>query len=282
MTALRQLATSIGLDPRRLGRLRWLKKVKVLHQEGGSVREHFEYLLLDPEIDNFTYELANEDELVLWIAEQFGVARERVAELVIEARSNSSMYDRLRQATSRRLSMKTEPPLGRRLGWYVIVRLLQPTRVVETGIHDGLGSLVLLSALERNAQEGKEGSLVSFDIDATAGWIVGRHPRWSRRIESTRTGLATALEEAPVQMFLHDSLHTYEHERFELECAAGQLPAGGLLVSDNSHGTSALHDVCVAHGFRYSYFAERPRAHFYRGAGIGLGVVVSPEAPAEG
>jgi Methyltransferase domain len=269
--AVRDRLWAAGLDPRVVGRLRWIKKVHVLRLSGVSPWRHVRYVLVDPEIDNFTYELANEDELVSWLAGQFGATSERVAELLAEAHANPGLNGRLRAATSRRFSMKTAPPLGRRLGWYVIVRLLKPARMVETGIHDGLGSLTLLHALDRNAAEGAPGELVSFDIDNTAGWIVGDHRRWSRRIESTRDALAGALQEAPTQVFLHDSLHTYDHERFELETAAAHLAPGGLLMSDNSNETTALADVCAEVGARYAYFRERPLGHFYRGDGIGIG-----------
>lgn len=271
MRSPRELLTGVGLDPRRVGRLRWAKKVQVLRAHGEPVLRNLGYVISDPEIDNFTYELGNEGELCDWIATSLPCDRGRAAELLVEARSNPALYERLRLATSGRFSAKSEPPLGRRLGWYVIVRLVQPTRVIETGIHDGLGSLVLLAALDRNAEDGVEGELVSFDVDRTSGWMVGDHPRWSRRIESTTTGLETALREAPTQIFLHDSLHTYEHEHFELSTAARFLDRAGVLLSDNSHATSALSDVCERDGLRYEYFAERPRAHFYRGGGIGLG-----------
>ena len=42
---------------------------------------------------------------------------------------------------------------GRRIGWYVFVRLLKPRVVVETGVHHGVGACVLTRALMKNAQE---------------------------------------------------------------------------------------------------------------------------------
>lgn len=225
------------------------------------------YVLTDPEVDNFTYELLNENELVSWIATLLDADRSRVAELLVEARSNEQIYEPLRDATVRRWSMKTAPPIGRRLGWYVIVRLLQPERIIETGIHDGIGSLVLLAALDRNGS----GELVSTDVDGNAGWIVGDHPRWSRRILGDPQDLERILAEAPFQIFLHDSLHTAEHERFELEAAARRI-GSGVLISDNSHATDVLESVCRDVGRRYSFWHERPRGHFYPGGGIGVGV----------
>jgi hypothetical protein len=265
---LTRIATDIGLDPRRFNRIRYVKKLRVLRDYKAALLPNLGYILTDPEIDNFTYELENEDRLARWIAETFEADYAQVCEHLIEARSDQRIYEPLRRVTSR-WSAKTSPPLGRRVGWYVITRLLKPARVVETGIHDGIGSLVFLAALERNANDGVDGTLVSFDIDKRAGWIVGQHPRWSRRIGDSRILLRQALAEAPVQIFLHDSLHTVEHESFELEAAASLMERASVLISDNSHVTTVLRDVAERHSRRYSFFREQPRAHFYPGAGIG-------------
>lgn len=270
--AIRQALWSVGITPRLVGRLRWTRKLQLLRRYNAPVRGNLAYILGDPEVDNFTYELANEDELVLWLSRELGTNRGRVAELLVEARSNNDLYRRLREQTELRMSMKTEPALGRRLGWYVIVRLVKPARIIETGTHDGIGSLVLLSALDRNAAEASPGQLISIDPDPTSGWIVGERANWSRRTADSRAVLREILEEAQVQLFLHDSLHSYEHERFELETAAAAMESG-ILLSDNSHETSALSDISEKIGARYSFWKERPRNHFYPGAGIGMAVL---------
>ena len=179
---------------------------------------------------------------------------------------------RLRDATANRWWWaKASPPFGKRLGWHAIARTLKPKLIVETGVDDGLGSLVLLRALERNAKEDAPGQLLSFDINPTSGWIVGEHPLWELRIESTTAGLSMLDERPPVGIFIHDSLHTYEHERFELETAALHLAPVGVMITDNAHGTHALSDVCEKVGLRYFEFHERPVHRFYPGGAMGAG-----------
>ena len=177
-----------------------------------------------------------------------------------EIHGDQVLAERLRSATARhRLWSKVSPPFGKRVGWYALVRLLRPALVVETGVHDGLGALALLRALERNGQEGHPGRLVSFDINPSAGWIVGSHALWELRIEPARAGLPGVLDRGtPVGLFIHDSLHTYENEHSELELAASRLAPDGLLFSDNAHVTPALADVCREFGLRYFEFHERP------------------------
>jgi hypothetical protein len=257
----------VGIEPRQTTRLRWKVKAGILRGYGADVSSHLGYVFLSPELQNFTYELENEEELAHWIADTFGGDYLTVCSYLIEARSDQKIYEPLRRATNVWWS-KLEPPIGRRLGWYAITRLLQPKVVMETGIHDGLGSLVFLAALHRNRQDGVDGRLVSFDIDPACGWIVGDHPRWSKRIGDTAVTLPEAIAEAVPDLFLHDSLHTYEHEMMELEAVASAAP-DCVLLSDNSHATTALSDLSGAHGRRYSLFLEKPRAHFYPGGGIG-------------
>jgi hypothetical protein len=234
------------------------------------VGPNLSYVLVDPEPDNYTYELANEDELRAWVAGVAAADLDRVTALFAEPRTDADLATRVRRATAGHWWWtKRSPPFGKRLAWYALVRLLAPKVVVETGVHDGLGSLLLLRALERN---GGAGRLVSFDINPAAGWLVaGGHPSWELRIESTRVGLSGVLAGGGLGLFIHDSLHTYEHERFELSLAADHLDAGGVLLTDNAHGTRALADLCAERGLLYREFHERPRGHFYPGGAIGAG-----------
>ncbi len=112
----------------------------------------------------------------------------------------------------------TEPHLARRYGWYAIVRALQPDNVVETGTHLGLGSCVIAAALLRNGH----GRLTTIDIDADSGYLIDEP--WAsvidRRVGSSLDELAKMSD---VDMFLHDSLHTYEYETKEFAAVEPNL-----------------------------------------------------------
>ncbi len=267
----------LGLDPRYLRRWRWISKARAVRGVGASVTANLGYVLIDPEPHNFSYELANEDQLIAWVDSVTRCEPGEAERTLAEGRGDRILRERLRAATSRHWAWsKREPPFGKRLAWYALVRLLAPSLVIETGVHDGLGSLLLLRALERNAQAGAEGRLVSFDINPAAGWLVGPDPRWELRIESTRVGLPKLLAGVPeVDLFIHDSLHAYEHELFELRTVAPQLAPLGLLVSDNVHSTPALTQTCAEFGLDYHEFVERPLAHFYTGGAMGAGRGIS-------
>ena len=118
------------------------------------------------------------------------------------------------------------------------------------------------------------GVVLSFDVDPASGWLVDEslEPYVERHIGDARDTLPAALADRRVGVFVHDSLHTYEHERFELETALVHRDDVIVLISDNSHASTALPDVCSESGLRYSFFRERPLEHFYPGAGMGIGV----------
>lgn len=272
--AARDAAHRLGVDLRYLRRFRWIAKAREVRSVDAPLRANLRFVLSDPEYTNFTFELGNEDQLVGWVAAVSDSRKEVIDRLLAEARNDPVLAGRVQSATAGRwLWTKRSPPFGKRLAWYALARVLKPKLIIETGVHDGLGSMLLLRALERNSEDQASGRLVSFDINPRAGWLAGRHPLWELRIQSSRAGLAAVLEQqGPVGIFIHDSLHTYEHERFEFELAASHLAPGGLLVTDNAHGTHALADVCQSRGLRYFEFHSVARDHFYPGEATGAGV----------
>lgn len=268
----RRAAQSVGLDPRYLRRVRWLHKAAVLRRDHAPLARNLGYVLLDPETDNFTYDLANEPELAGWVATVTGCERELAGRYVGEPGADDQLRARLRTATSGRwLWTKREPRFGKRVGWYALARILKPGLILETGVHDGLGSMIMLRALERNADQGAPGRLVSFDVNPKAGWLVGGHPLWELRIQSSREGLPEVLARptAP-DMFIYDGVHSRDFELWELEAVLARLSDGGVLLSDDAH-TGAMAAVCERHGLVYSEVGERPVDHFYPGAVLAAG-----------
>jgi Methyltransferase domain len=254
------------------------RKADTLHRYGVSFGDHpllaAKYLLLDPEMDNFTYDLANEHELVHFLAQTLRTDRLQIEDYVAEISNDPELNRLLRKRLRGRWDRKHKPHFGRRIGWYAIARTLKPSVIVETGIHDGFGSILLLRALARNASEGHDGRLISFDINPQTGWLVSERlrGRWQPVYEATFDALESTIEDLEIGMIIHDSEHTYECEQFELETAASHAASTIALVSDNAHATTALRDVAAKLGIEYHFFQERPLRHFYPGAGIGLAI----------
>jgi hypothetical protein len=264
----------------RLGvpRFLWLAKFRTVRAYGVG-RKHpllaARYVVLDPELDNFTYELGNEDELISFVSESLGRSSAEIGGYLQEISTDRELAEALRRRLRRRFDHKRKPLFGRRLGWYAIARALMPSVIVETGIHDGLGSALLLRAAARNAENGGPGRVISVDVNARAGWLVPDELRghWTPIVGSSFDVLEDALAGLEVGMIIHDSDHTYDCERFEFSAAVAHAAPTIALVSDNAHATSALRDVCASLGIEYRFFAERPVGHFYPGAGIGFGLL---------
>src|SRR5437588_402500 len=190
----RAIAQKVGLDPRYLRRLRWMLKAQSVRRNGASLARHWRFVISSPEPHNFTFEIANLDELAQWAGAVAGCDPELAAALIAEPTDDQLLAQRLRSATEGRWWWsKPEPQFGKRLGWYALTRILRPRLTIEVGVHDGLGSLLLLRALERNQEGGHGGELVSLDVNPAAGWLVGSHPLWELRIQSSEAGLPAVL-----------------------------------------------------------------------------------------
>ena len=60
---------------------------------------------------------------------------------------------------------------SRRIGWYIIARILKPKIIVETGLDKGLGSVILAEALIKNKSEGFFDKYYGTDINLNAGYL---------------------------------------------------------------------------------------------------------------
>lgn len=232
------------------------------------------YALRSRELSNVTYELANEGELGRMAARVLDRDPAEVAGYLDELRSDHAWLAGLSEALGRSREHDAEARLGKRRLLYVMVRAERPEVIAEAGVDAGLGSAVLLRALERNEAEGSPGRLISFDVDPGAGWLVDtdRHrERFLLQLGDTRQTLEPALRTTGVDLFIHDSLQTHEHESFELEAAIRHRRGDRLvLYTDDASVTGALRETCERHGGRCETLWERPLRHYWRGNLLGV------------
>jgi hypothetical protein len=281
--SVKSLARSLPMSwqdrARRLSRLRWIEKWRLIEARPTdrpvSLRTRLGYVLFSPEVGDYTYELANEDELVALLADAIGHPVEELAAYAAETKGNARLEAALSRRVHKRWDMKRRVSFGRNMGWYVLVRALKPRLVVETGIKHGVGSLALLLALERNAADGDEGRLISFDIDPASGWIVPEdlRSRWTIVLEPTEEGLEPVLErEGPADIFVHDTPPDYDREVTELDIALPRMRAPWVILSGNGANTPALPELAEKHGLRYLHFQPRAADHWYDSLGLGVAV----------
>jgi len=241
----------------------------------------FDFIFFDPEIENFTYDLANLDELAAFMGSVLGIGAKSAGAFIQELEQDSPFRAELNNILRTRLYKKHTALYGRRAGWYCAVRALRPQVVIETGVHDGLGSSVLLRALERNRTEGADGRLIGIDLVPSSGWLIPRRlcDRFSLVVKDSASALPRIAEQERVDLFIHDDAHDPDHEFGEYRAIHKGLSAGGVLLSDNAHATDALKRFSESHGRPFHFWREKPKDHVYPGAGIGLSLPPGRRSP---
>ncbi len=154
---------------------------------------------------------------------------------------------------------------GRAVLLYVVARVLKPRVVIETGCFSGWDSAVLLQALDRNGA----GHLWSIDLPAKVGQFSQVDPRsglpdgvatgflvppsltgrWTLIEGNVRDELPPLLREiAPVDLFLHDSDHSYAHMMWEFATVLPHMAPTGVMVADDIAWNTSFWDFSSAMG----------------------------------
>lgn len=142
---------------------------------------------------------------------------------------------------------------------YFLLLKIRPEIVLETGCWYGNSSVCILAALSKN----NTGCLYTIDLPAyfeTGGYYdenpyldeekrrgslpAGAQPgfiipeflrtRWELILGASSDKLRLLLDRlGRTDIFVHDSLHTYNNMKFEFESAYPYIKDGGFLISDN-------------------------------------------------
>jgi len=148
---------------------------------------------------------------------------------------------------------------------YILIRLLKPNVVVETGGTPGKSSCFILRAMEKNGV----GKLFTIDLPPIqtvpkkavgidrchevlpkgedAGWLI---PEWLKRRHTLLKGASKAhlpvllMELGEVDIFIHDSDHSYENMFWEFKTAWPYIKKQGLLIADDISNHTAFQDFC--------------------------------------
>ena len=141
---------------------------------------------------------------------------------------------------------------------YTITRILKPKIVVETGVNEGYSSQAILSAMNLN----NFGKLYSIDLPNVinapngrsynlngreVGYIVPSYlrKRWELRLGDSKILLYPLLSELKeIDIFIHDSLHTYDHMLYEYTTAWTFINKNGFLISHDIQMNSAFKKFC--------------------------------------
>jgi len=154
--------------------------------------------------------------------------------------------------------------------WYAITRIIKPKILVETGVDQGVGAVVLCAALARNDAEGHPGRYYGTDINPNAGYFL--QPPYAEYGTILYGDSIKSLEgfSEPVDLFINDSDHSEAYEQAEYELIKAKLSPLAILLGDNSHVSSKLAEFSIREGRKFVFLFEEPANHWYRGGGVGI------------
>jgi predicted O-methyltransferase YrrM len=214
--------------------------------------------------------LSTNSTLIDFAAGLVGVNETEIEKFTDEIRSNQVFHDALKAKQKEHGEKRTpQASVNDEVGTilYTICRVLRPDNVVETGVASGVSTSYFLCALEQN----RKGRLHSIDFstwEPETGWIIPDYlkHRWELSIGRSSEHLPQLLDRlGEIQVFFHDSEHTYQNMIWEYNLAWTALKPGGVLLSHNIDFTKAFGDF-------YSKIESRSRVF------QNLGGIFKPEA----
>jgi len=151
---------------------------------------------------------------------------------------------------------------------YLLTRKFRPVKIVETGVFAGESSTFFLKALKKYG-----GHLYSIDLpnvsyylengrehsdvlpqEFRTGFLIPEELKsnWTLIIGDSKEKLPELMNEiGEINMFFHDSVHTYDFMTFEYETVWPFIENGGLLLSDDVKWNNAFRDFCTRHSLDY-------------------------------
>jgi hypothetical protein len=155
---------------------------------------------------------------------------------------------------------------------YILCRIIKPKNVIETGVAYGLSSLYILKSLKDNTF----GTLHSIDSIfrpwqsvKMIGAVIPKDFRnkWDLEIGKSVDKLPYLLNKfQDTDIFIHDSLHTYQNMMFEFNITFEKIKKNGMIVSDDILSNDAF----------YNFVTEKKLKNFIIKVdeGVGLGIII--------
>ena len=240
-----------------------------------TFRHYLHWLFVSKETTNFVYELEEKNKAYLasLISNITKKNVDEILELMKEIENDEKLLAHLKNKIKQSdESSKTDNnfKFGRRIGWYVFIRILKPKIVIETGIDKGMGSCVITSALIKNKEEGFEGYYYGTDINPKAGYLFdGVYKNYGEILYGDSIESLKKFDKK-IDLLINDSDHSEDYEYNEYLTIKDKLSDDAVILGDNSHCTDKLYKFSIENGRQFLFFKEEPLKHWYQGAGIGI------------
>lgn len=153
---------------------------------------------------------------------------------------------------------------------YYLCRILKPKNIVETGVAYGTSSAYILKSLHDNGF----GTLHSIDSvfrpwqsEKMIGKVIPKNLKeeWNLVLGKSSEKLQSLFDKLDVDVFVHDSLHTYKNMIFEFNIALENINKNGIIISDDVLGNDAFYDFTKTKNLE-NYLIKVEE-------GVGLGII---------
>ncbi|MBY0471659.1 class I SAM-dependent methyltransferase [bacterium] len=241
----------------------------------GPIWDVFLWLFRSRETANFSYDLdeMNVSYLASFISTVTGAKHQDARAYLDEVLADRDLKAHLvENALDHHLGGMSDntAKLGRRIGWYALVRILKPKVVVETGVEKGLGSCVLAAALKKNTEEGFPGKYYGTELMPAGGGLLRQpYSNYGKILYGDSIESLKNLSEK-IDFFINDSDHSADYEAREYEVIREKLAEKAVILGDNAHVTDKLQQFALRNGMKFLFFREKPKSHWYPGGGIGV------------
>lgn len=150
---------------------------------------------------------------------------------------------------------------------YMVLRATKPEILVETGVSHGYSSWLILNAIKKNGK----GKLYSIDLAGNdtnsdynlsqekIGHVVSEELRinWELIIGDVAQKLPELLGKLQqIDLFFHDSDHSYKNMQFEFKTANQFLKKNGIILSDDIHKNAAFEEFVNQNKLKTAYFTK--------------------------
>ena len=247
-----------------------------------TIADYFKLLSQSNEVTNFTYHLTplNLKHLAAFIAQSINVEYEMALKYITECMTDETMqaeFKNVVEKATQNYRLDTTFKIGRRVGWYAIIRLTKPTVVVESGVEAGIGAFVITQALMKNQNEGHEGHYYGLDLSQNMGELIPDAAK-TRSTLIVGDSIETLRQfNKPIDIFISDSNHTVDFETKELETVNALLKEKSIVVTDNSHQTDVHLNFALKNKRSYFYWHEVPISRFFQVGAAGIGLSIKKE-----
>jgi len=223
---------------------------------------NFYYDLTDLNIEHIKHAISSITKYEVKIIEKY------INEIREDSWLNDLISKNLKNSKYEKDTKKVE--FSRRIGWYAFARAIKPKIIIETGVHHGAGACVLTRALMKNSKEGFHGKYIGTDIDLKKGKLL--QPPLTDFGEILYGDSLESLSKlnCKIDLFINDSDHSASYEMKEYELIKDMLSPHAIILGDNSHVTNELSKFSMNNGRNFIFIPEKPKNHWYPGAGIGV------------